>query len=178
VVYFGGGPVSNGACVLRNIDRFASVSEAIISRGYSYKYQVLDMSIIESNRLISKALDIPLASKVFSFEKVRIVEDEPKSIEKVYIDYKKIPGIEKMDLSNESFYSILKREYGIEINQSEEEILIVEANKKESQILSLQENSDVLFIKGITFIHDQVPFECFEIVSVADFYKFRSETTL
>jgi DNA-binding GntR family transcriptional regulator len=178
VVYFGGEPVSNGVFVLRNIDRFASVSEAIISRGYSYKYQVLDMSITESNRLISKALDLPLASKVFCFEKLRIVEDETKSIEKVYIDYKKIPGIEKMDLSNESFYSILKREYGIEINQSEEEILIVEANKKESQILSLQEGSDVLFIKGITCIHDQVPFEYFEIISIPEFYKFRSEMQL
>jgi DNA-binding GntR family transcriptional regulator len=178
VVYIGGEPVGNGVFVLRNIDKFASVTDAIISHGFSYKYQVLEMSIIESNRFISKALDIPLASKVFCFEKVRIVENEPKSIEKVYIDYKKIPGIDKFDLSKESFYSIIKREYGIEINQSEEEILIVEANKRESQILSLKEGSDVLFIKGITFIHDQVPFECFEIVSVADFYKFRSEMKL
>lgn len=178
MVYTGGVPVSNDVFVLRNIDRFASVTDAVISNGFSYKYQLLDMSIIESNRFISKSLDIPLASKVFCFEKVRIVEDEPKSIEKVYIDYKKIPGIEKFNLSEESFYSILKKEYGIEINQSEEEILIVEANKKESQILSLPEGSDVLFIKGITFIHDQIPFEYFEIVSIGDFYKFRSEMKL
>lgn len=160
--------------ILRNIDQFDSVTEAIISSGFSYKYQVIENSILESNRFISKALDIPLASKVFCFEKVRIVEDKPRSIEKVYIDYDKIPGIEKLDLSKDSFYSILKRKYGIEINQSEEEILIVDANEKERKILNLEEGSEVLLIKGSTYVNDQQPFEYFEIASLTDFYKFRS----
>jgi DNA-binding GntR family transcriptional regulator len=178
VVYIGGKPVKKDVFILRNIDKFASVTEAIRSREFSYRYQVLENSVLESNRYISKALDIPLASKVFCFEKVRVVEDEPRSIEKVYIDYKKVPGIEKLELSNESFYSILRREYGIEINQSEEEILIVDVNEKERQLLNLKKDSEVLLIKGITYINNHEPFECFEIVSVTDFYKFRSVLNL
>jgi DNA-binding GntR family transcriptional regulator len=171
--------MGNEIFVLRNIDTFSSTSSGtLISQGFSYRYEVLEMSIIESNRFISKALGIPLASKVFSFSKVRIVEDQPKSIEKIYIEYNKIPGIEKMNLSKESFYSIIKREYSIEINQSEEEILIVEANEREKQILRLEEDSEVLLIKGTTFIHNHEPFELFEIVSIPDFYKFRSEMKL
>lgn len=164
--------------IIRNIDKFASVTDAIISHGFSYHYQVLEKSILESNRFISKALNIPLASKVFCFEKVRVVQDKPRSIEKVYIDYQKIPGIENFNLSKESFYAILKREYGIEINQSEEEILIVEANEKERQLLNLNEGSEVLLIKGTTYVHNHEPLEYFEIVSVTDFYKFRSESIL
>lgn len=171
--------MGNEIFVLRNIDSFSSTSsDTLNSQGFSYKYKVLEMSIIESNRYISKALGIPLASRVFSFSKVRIVEGQPKSIEKIYIEYNKIPGIEKMNLGEESFYSIIKKEYGIEINQSEEEILIVEANEKEKQILRLEEDSEVLFIKGTTFIHNHEPFELFEVVSVPDFYKFRSEMKL
>lgn len=165
--------------ILRNINAFTTTAgNSLHSKGYSFNYEVLEKSIIESNRYISKALGIPLASKVLCFAKVRIVEDQPKSIEKIYIEYNKIPGIEQLDLSKESFYSIIKREYGLEINQSEEEILIVEANDKETQILGLEEGAEVLLIKGTTFIYDHEPFELFEIVSVPDFYKFRSEMKL
>lgn len=160
--------------ILRNISSISSVTDEIVSNEFSYRYQVLENSIQESNRFVSKALNIPLASKVFCFQKIRVVEDKPRSIEKVYIDYNKVPGIEKLDLGKESFYSILKREYGIETNQSEEEILVVDANEKETELLNLEKDSEVLLIKGITYINDHEPFECFEIVSRTDFYKFRS----
>jgi len=166
--------VKKDVYILRNLDSFASVTDAIISNKFSYKCQVLEKTIQESNRFISKNLNIPLASKVFCFQKLRIVEDEPRSIEKVYIDYNKVPGIEKLDLSKESFYSVLKREYSIETNQSEEEILVVDANKRERKILKLEEDSKVLLIKGITYINNHEPLESFEIISLTDFYKFRS----
>lgn len=160
--------------ILRNIDSFASFIDSIMPNKFSYRYRVLEKSIQESNRFISKALNIPIASKVFCFQRVIIVEDEPKSIEKVYIDYNKIPGIEKSDLDKESFYSIIKSEYNLEMNQIEEEILVVDGNEKEIEILNLKEDSEVLLIKGIAYINNHDPFEYFENVSVTDFYKFRS----
>lgn len=160
--------------ILRNIDSFASFIDTNMPNNFSYTYRVLEKSIQESNRFISKALNIPIASKVFCFQRVIIAEDEPKSIEKIYIDYNKVSGIEKLDLDKESFYSILKREYDIEINQIEEEILVVDGNEKETEILNLKEESEVLLIKGITYINNHDSFEYFENVSVTDFYKFRS----
>lgn len=160
--------------ILRNINSFDSVTDAIISDRYSYKYQVIEQSVQESNRFISRALNIPIASKVFCFQKVGIVEDEPKTIEKVYIDYNKVPGIERLDLGSDTLYSILKKEYGLEMNQIEEEILVVDGNEKETEILNLKEGSEILLLKGITYINSHEPFEYFEIVSVTDFYRFRS----
>lgn len=160
--------------ILRNIDSFTSFIDTIMPNKISYKYRVLEKSIQESNRFISKALNIPIASKVFCFQRVIIVEDEPKSIEKVYIDYNKIPEIEKLDLDKESFYSIIKSEYNLEMNQIEEEILVVDGNEKEIEILNLKEDSEVLLIKGIAYINNHNPLEYFENVSVTDFYKFRS----
>lgn len=165
-------------CILRDIDSFASVTDMISAHNFKYKYKVLESSIQEANRFISKALNIPLASKVFCFQKLRTVEGEPKCIEKVYIDYSKVPEIEELDLSKESFYSILKKEYGIEINQRDEEILVVDANDREREILNLKDNSEVLLMKGITYINDHEPLESFESVAVTDFYKFRSVTYL
>lgn len=176
--YTGGKPVKKDICILRDIDSFSSVTDENLINKFSYRYQVVEKAIQESNRFISKALNIPLASKILYLQKVGITEGEPKTIEKVYIDYNKVPGIEKLDLDEESFYSILKREYGIEINQSEEEILVVDANEKEIEILNLKEDSEILLIKGTTYTNDHEPLEYFEIVSVTDFYKFRSVTDL
>jgi len=170
--------VKKDVCVLRDIDSFASVTEIISAHNFSYKYKVLECSVQEANRFISKALNIPLASKVLYFQKVRIVEGEPKCIEKVYINYSKVPGIEKLDLAKDSLCEIFKREYGLEVNQREEEILVVDANESEKEILNLKEDSEVLLVKGITYINDHEPLESFESIAVTDFYKFRSVTYL
>ncbi|MBU3183141.1 GntR family transcriptional regulator [Clostridium psychrophilum] len=161
-------------CFVRNIDNILSISDEKLSHKLLIKYQVLEKSVEESNQLISKALGIPIASKVFCFRKVKIVKNEPKCIEKLYIDYNKVPSIEKFDLGEESFHSILKREYDIETNQSEEEILVVDANEIEKKILNLKENSEILLIKKITYIKKHEPLEYCEVSSLTNFYMFRS----
>lgn len=164
--------------IVRDLNSNSSVTEEIASNNFLYEYRLLDNSIQESNRFISKALSIPLASKIFCFEKLRIVEGRPRSIDKVYIDYNRVPGIEKLNLVDGSFYTILKREYGIETNQSEEEILVVDANERETRLLDLDKGSEVLLIKGNTYVNDHEPFEYFEVTSRSDFYRFRSVTYL
>jgi len=178
VVKKGGKLVEKDVCFVRNIDGFSSVPDETGTHNFSQKTRVLEKSIQESNQFISRALGIPIASKVFCFKKIKIVENEPRSIEKLYIDYNKVPEIEKFDLGEESFDLILKREYDIEANQSEEEILVVDANEIEIEMLNLKENSEILLIKGVKYINNHEPLEYSEITSLTDFYMFRGVVDL
>lgn len=84
-------------------------------------------------------------------------------------------GIEEANLDGSSFYSILQQQYGYTTQKSEEEILIVNASPEEQRLLNCCEK-ELLMIKGTTFLGDFEPFEYFEIVSISDFYRFRSVT--
>ena len=163
--------------VLKELEHFSSVTDAIKAQKLSYEYRVLECEVIEANRRISKQLDIAIASKVFCLQKVRYVEGKPRSIEKTYIDYALVEGIEHHDFENESFYVVLREQYGLSTNKSEEEILIVDATEEEAKLLELDEDNEVLLIKGKSYIDSKVsPLEYFELVSLPSFYRFRSVT--
>lgn len=166
---------SDDIYVLRDLGKFQSVTEVLHDRGLTCRYQILDSQILEANRYISRTLKVPLASKIFYYQKLRIVEGIPKSIEKDYILYDKVKGIEQEDLSAKSFYAILKERFGYTTQRSQEEILIVNASPEEQRLLNCQDK-ELLMIKGTTYLGDTDPFEYFEIVSISDFYRFRSVT--
>lgn len=166
---------SDDVYVLRDLGKFQSVTDVLKSRGLTCEYRVLESRILEANRFISRMLKVPLASKIFYFQKLRIVGGIPKSIEKDYILYDKVKGVEQADLGSLSFYAILQEQFGYVTQKSEEEILIVNASPEEQKLLNCQDK-ELLMIKGITYLSDSDPFEYFEIVSISDFYRFRSVT--
>lgn len=166
---------SENVYVLRDLGKFQSVTDVLKTNGHSFEYQVLDKEIIESNRFISRMLKVPLASRVFYFRKLRVVGGVPKSIEKTYIPYDMVQGVEQMDLGGRSFYEIVQEQFGYTTQKSEEEILIVNGSTEEQALLQCRDK-EFLMIKGNTYVGETEPFEYFEIVSVSDFYQFRSVT--
>ncbi|OCN05300.1 hypothetical protein A4S06_09340 [Erysipelotrichaceae bacterium MTC7] len=162
--------------IVKELDKFSSVTHAIRAQGLHFSYKILICEVQEANRRISKQLGLSLASKVFCLKKIRIVEGKPRSIETTYVDYRKVPGIEKHDFTDQSFYDKIKELYGLESTKSEEEIFIVEANEEEKEILELQEDdNEVLLIKGKAYTDNDVsPLEYFELIAIPSFYRFRS----
>ena len=73
--------------ILRELDKFASITDSINAKNLELENKVLEQKIIEANYYISKQLEVPLATKLFYLSKLRIVEGIPRSIEKTYIDY-------------------------------------------------------------------------------------------
>lgn len=162
--------------ILRDLENVQSVSDAIREKGFHFEHRILNLEVIESNRYVSRMLKIPLASKVLHLRKLRVVEGIPKSIERTYILYDKVKGVEDMkdaDFAHESFYKIMRERFGYVVQRSEEEILLVEAGKEEQSLLECPDR-ELMMIRGTTYKGGIEPFEYFEIVSVSDFYRFRS----
>lgn len=101
--------------VLRDIDCFMSVTEAIREQGLTLENRIIEKKVIESNYYLSKQLNVPLATKLFYLCRVRYVEGIAQSIEKTYVEYSKVEGLEEYDLGNTSFYGLLLKEYGIQV---------------------------------------------------------------
>ena len=159
------------------MERFESITDTLKEQDIQSRYKVLDLEITESNRFISQKLKIPIASKTLYFRKLRLIGDVPVSIERTYVLYDKVQGIEREDLEGRSFYRILNDRYGYVTCKSEEEILIVEAGEEEKRLLESQDQ-ELMMIKGITYKEGPEPFEYYEIVAVSDLYEFRSVTRL
>lgn len=164
--------------VLRDLDSLKPISGILNEQGKKLENKVLNQKIIESNYYISKQLNVPLATKLFYLEKIRVVDEIPVSIEKTYIPLEEVKGMEEMDFNHVSLYSLLKSEKGIHKLKSDEEILLVQANDFECEILNLKKGDDILLTKGTTTKTNGRVLEYFEISSLPEFYRFRSVSRL
>lgn len=170
----------NNIYVLRDIDSFMSVTEAIREQGLTLENCIIEKKVIESNYYLSKQLNVPLATELFYLCRVRYVEGIAQSIEKTYIEYSKVKGIEEYNLENISFYGLLLKEYGIQICKTVEELLLVEAKREEKRLLGLEGKCEILLNRGTSFVSkkDREPFEYFEMSSLPSFYRYRSVTEI
>ena len=152
-----------------------STTELINQSGFLHEIKIIDCRTIESNYYLSQQLNIPLATKLFYLCRERIVEGIPSVIEKNFVPYSFVPGIEKLDFSS-SYYAKLREEYNIMVSYSEEELLIVNAKKEELKMLNISGDSELLLDKGLSYVSEtrDQPFEYFEIVSLPSFFQFRS----
>ena len=159
--------------ILRDLDGFTSISQSLEAKNIHSINKTIEQGIVEANYYLSKQLQVPLATKLFYLKKMRIVENEPRSIETTYISYDTMKGLENFDFNGRSFYEIISEYLDIKTIKAEEEIMIVEANEKECELLNLPLNEEIMLIKGLTYLEDSQPFEYFEIVAESSFYRFR-----
>lgn len=164
--------------LLRELDKFASTTDAMAAQKFSFKNEVVEQGVIEANYYISKQLEVPLATKLFYLCRLRVVEGIPRAIDTIYIDYQNVPGLEKENFEQQSFRCILEEKLGFRTIKNQEEIMIVEANERECELLQLEKGEEILLTRGITHKDDIKPFEYFEIAAIPSFYRFRSVSNI
>lgn len=89
--------------VLRDIDSFMSVTEAIHEQGLTLENRIIEKKVIESNYYLSKQLNVPLATKLFYLCRVRYVEGIAQSIEKRILNIRRWKDLKNMILGIHRF---------------------------------------------------------------------------
>ena len=159
--------------IVRCLESFLSLTKLVNEIGSEIKTQILEQKVIESNRIVSHYLKLPIASKVFYVSRLRIIDGEPSTIETSYIPYDLVEGIENADLTNKSLYQFLEDKYNIKINKAKEELIIIKPSKQEKELLKLNDEEKVLMIKGINMDFEDKIVEYSENVAVYDLYIFK-----
>lgn len=162
--------------IMRELGCSASLTGALRAKGYTVRYPVLSSCISEANKIASKMLQVPLASKLFDYEKIRIVNGVPMSLEHILIPLALVPGIEVVDLTDVSLYTFLSDNYGLIETHDEEEVLLVHASEREAELLDIAPDGEVMMIEGISSTASGMPFSYFQIIARPNFYQFRSDT--
>lgn len=65
-------------------------------------------------------------------------------------------GLEEYDLGNTSFYGLLLREYGVQVYETQEELLLVEAKREEKRLLGLEGKCEILLNRGTSYVSKMI----------------------
>ena len=166
--------MANEIYIERSMDSPASLTNLLKEKGYKVENRVIEKKIIESNYTISHILGVPLATKLFFYKRLRMVEDQLKVLEKTYINLDIVPGLDKVDLNDVAFLDVIEKKYGYHLASNQEEILIVSCNEEEAHYLHVPHGQDIVLIKGNSYLNIGKPFEYYEMAAIPSFFRFRS----
>lgn len=149
-----------------------SFSEDMEQRGFQPGGKILKSEIIKGNKEVAAKLETEPEEEVFALHRIRLADEEPLAIEKSYIRTSYCEGIDRIDFTNRSLYSIFEEKYGIQLHKAEKSIEAVPATKVQAKQLNIEAGDPVLSVDQTTHVKgERNPIEYMEAVYRGDQYK-------
>jgi GntR family transcriptional regulator len=123
-------------------------------RGHLAYSQILKQEIVHAEKDIASNLNIKPGSLVLQLDRLRYIDNEPIVLTSTYIPSHFVPGLENMELSRESLYGVLEREYGIVISRAYRTIGAVVANEYHAGLFKIKKGDPFIVISQIEYSSD------------------------
>ncbi len=146
-------------------------TEELMKRGISPSSKLLRFEQRRAAPESAQFFGIPYAEFVYYIERLRFGNGRPLAIEAVEIPAYLCPGLERFDFSRESLYSLLERNYGLDLAHCVEEVSAELATRRHKTLLGLRGAASVLAIRRKTYSSNETPVELALTVYRADQYR-------
>jgi len=161
----------------QTLSRLTSFTEDMRMLGLTPKAKLLSCQPEKADQIVTKQLGLAQGDDVIQLERLRLADDEPVAINISILPQKLVPGLEKMDLENQSLYEILEKHYGHIIARAEQTLEPVLADKAAAQLLQVPLNTPLLLVEGVTFLRNGMAIEKLKIFYCGERYKFHLSAT-
>jgi GntR family transcriptional regulator len=128
----------------------------------------------EADEAEASALRIPVSSRVFELERVRIVEGAPLSLDLSILVPPLAATLVGLDFSNRSLFQTVRELNGIEPSRAECLLRATTTDKRTAELLGLTEGDPLLELSETVFDQYGEPFEYGRHLNRGDRYAFRT----
>lgn len=155
---------------LVNVTSFSSRMSAV---GLHARAHLVSREVIPATRFLASELVVEPDSPVVSILRVRYTEDEPVSLERVFMSLKRFPELDTISLENISLYDVLAKEYNITPVRSKKLLELAVARPEETELLQLGRSGAPLFLMRTTVYGQEFPIEYAKILMRGDRFRFQ-----
>jgi GntR family transcriptional regulator len=156
--------------VTRDLRKVLGFTKNMTEMGLTPSTKVLSKKVVAANAFARKRLGLRKGDKVVRLERLRLADDVPMMLETRYIRTDLCPNIEKEELSS-SLWRVFEEKYGLKPNRHSQAMTIATVSGQTASLLTLNDNSHVFLIKGVTHVANQEPIECEESLYRSDRYE-------
>jgi GntR family transcriptional regulator len=134
-----------------HFNKLTSYTEQMASRGLSTSARVLVSKIIDSDQEICARLGLPPMSRLVKIQRLRLAAGEPFAHETCYLSADEFQDLASAALARESLFSILQRDYNVELAHADEEVDATAADPVTADLLGIPRKSPLLRIRQVIF---------------------------
>jgi GntR family transcriptional regulator len=102
--------------------------------------------------------------EVVVMERLRTADEEPVAIETSYYPARFYPGITKEMFegkgTGQSSFEVMEKKFGLKSERAEDELTVIAVEKREAELLGLEEGTPVLLRFRITYSDKEMPIKC------------------
>lgn len=110
-------------------------SSNMLSLGIQPSSRVLFVGECAVNAIVRKHLKLEQDEPVFCLKRIRLADQEPIAIERVWVSLRRFPKLLQYDFSQNSLYDVLRRDYGLEAEYSKQRINAVTVEGEDARLL-------------------------------------------
>lgn len=157
--------------------RIASFTEDMRARGFVPSSRVVLSETRHAGGHLCRHLRISPSQDVLVVQRLRLADGTPMAIETLHTPCDLVPGLDGIELENQSFYRAIEARYGLSIAATHQTIEATVTDEAESALLEVPPLSPALFIERTSLAQTGRPVEYVKSVFRGDRYKFEVEST-
>lgn len=149
--------------------------EDMANRGLVTTSRVLKQHVAHASARIAGYLEIPTGASVIEIERLRFVQDEPLVLVSTYIPYERCPALLQADLTRQSLYALMEKQYGLVISRGRRAFEAVAASQREAELLRVERGAPLMLIDSVSCTEDDTPIEYFHALHRGDRSRFEAD---
>lgn len=134
-----------------HFNKLTSYTEQMAGRGLAASAKVLCSKIIESDQEIAARLGLPPMSRLVKIQRLRLAAGDPFALETCYLSADEFQNLASAALARDSLFSILQRDYNVELAHADEEVDATAADPATADLLGIPRKSPLLRIRQVIF---------------------------
>ncbi len=141
-----------------------SVTQEARKRKQEPGTKVLSFDIVLVWSSVGKRLQLGSDEEVVVMERLRTADGKPVAIETSYYPARYYPGITKEMFegkgAGQSSFEVMEKKFGLKSEKAEDELTVAAVEKREAELLGLEEGTPVLLRFRITYSDREIPIKC------------------
>jgi GntR family transcriptional regulator len=134
-----------------HFNKLMSYTEQMASRGLAGKSRIVSAGVVGKEPEIAARLALPATGRMVKLERVRQAGDEPFALETCYLSAQDFPDLVDAPLDRNSLFSMLERDYGVEIAYADEEIDATPADQRMAELLEVPKGTALLRMRQLIY---------------------------
>jgi GntR family transcriptional regulator len=158
--------------VEHELTQLVSTTEDMRSRGWALTTRLVSQEKVPAPPKVARALELAEGTTVYKLCRLRIVEDEPISIQIPYLPAALCPDLEENDLTR-SLYRLLETRYALRLWTGHETLRARCVLPHEAELLEVPHCTPVMYMERVTYAATGRAVEYLEAVWRGDRYDFK-----
>lgn len=143
------------------VQRAAGFYEDVVRAGHKVTSKTLEQKIVPASVRAAAQLGVSVGQPVIKLDRLRSVDGHLIQVVRTLMPAQRFPGLEELDLTDESLYETLDKRYGVRPHGGRRTITAIPATEDDARLLEIKKGAPALLVESVTWASDEVPFEYF-----------------